>query len=134
MPNCLPSYALLFMAIFLYGRYINWRNIKESQSYIIKAIIAIVLAVILNQIYPYIRASNMLPELKDILEIIPLIFIGIIWHREYKKDKAKFPSKRKTEVLKVAFKDGYWICPSCNKKNKDKYNFCEDCGQEVIKS
>ena len=39
---------------------------------------------------------------------------------------------KKNKVLQVVVKDGYWECPSCKKKNKDKFNFCDDCGQEII--
>ena len=87
LPECLPSWALLFMAIFLYGKKICWKDIKGSWRNVLKAIIALVLAVIINQLFRSLNQSDIDKTAKDMLEIALVIPVGIIWYKAYKKDK-----------------------------------------------
>lgn len=128
----LPSVALFFMALFLYGKHFHWKKFKETRIYFIKETVAIALAVIFKKLFIFLNSiPDMSRDFADSLEVILTLMVGIIWYIEYKRIRKLLPAKTKPQILKVDFKDGYWECPSCKKKNKEKYNFCEDCGQEI---
>ncbi len=57
---------------------------------------------------------------------------NIFWTWPFLREKDS-PQKhlRKIGTLKVISKDGYWICPSCNEKNKEIQDVCSNCGQEI---
>lgn len=137
----LPSAVLLFMGIFLYGKHCNWRKLKETKVYFIKSIISIILAVLFKRLFEFFNKTDLSRNFIDTLEAILGIVIGIIWYKEYKKINKREPlvnvipnvDLKKNEVLKVSSKDGYWTCPSCNDKNKEFQDVCNNCGQEVEK-
>lgn len=87
LPNCIPSCVLIFYFIFGPKKKINWLNIKVSWRYIVKEIVIIVLAVIINKYFTYLRTTDISPDFRDVLEIVLTIPVGIIWYREYKKFK-----------------------------------------------
>lgn len=132
---------LTLMAIFLYGKHINWRKLKETLPYEIKSIVAIILATILGNMLEYSR-NFLLSNEVDTIEIILVILIGVFWYREYKKinKRSPFPQNyfagnlKKNEILKVTPENGFWTCPSCNDKNWGIQDVCSNCGQEVEKS
>ena len=89
LPESLAAKALLFMAIFLYGKYVNWRKLKETRTYLIKLIVAIVGAAILDRLHAFLYSTNLTHEFISGLEIAITVGIGVFWYKEYKKTKKK---------------------------------------------
>ncbi len=53
--------------------------------------------------------------------------------KEIVLNKKEAEKLKKDHVLKVFIKDSIWICPSCSDRNRDIYDVCWKCGQEVDK-
>ncbi|MBU4446859.1 hypothetical protein KJ656_17545, partial [bacterium] len=98
-----------------------------------------VVAVILNRLFVFFHSSDLSSNFIGTLEIILTIIVGLIWCKEYKKINKRSPFLenfpqgflKKNEIQKVSPKDEFWICPSCNEKNKEIQDVCSNCGQEI---
>ena len=77
-------------------------------------------------------------QLEKILESMPEEQLEMFRRNEEKETVINLSKKeamhlKKSDVLRVAVENGYWECPSCFERNKQSYDFCWKCGQEVEK-
>lgn len=93
LPKSISAIVLLIMSVFVYDRYINWRRLKETKSYLIKSIIAVVLAVLLNMLVAFLYSTNTPRDFIEIPDFIIAIVIGVIWYKEYKKIQKQLKEK-----------------------------------------
>ncbi len=93
LPKALPSIVLLLMAIFCYGKRINWRDIKSSIPDLLKFIFVLFLAVTIEKAILYFEncqpyASFCLTSgFWDCLQIFLTVLVIVFWYRQNKKFK-----------------------------------------------
>lgn len=88
LPKSVSGFVLLMMSILLYGKRFEWKKRKETKSYLIKAGVALIAAVISSKLVVFFQLISASRNLIDSIDVILAVAVGIFWYREHKKMKS----------------------------------------------